>query len=142
MSTGSSPVRARTSVDRADPRAARSARDFIARFVPEPHLVELRETAVLLVSEVVTNALRHADGFIALELSRYPDRVRVDVTDETERVPADADAALLDESGRGVPIMDALSDRWGSAPRGIGKVVWFELDLPRVSREGPARTEP
>jgi hypothetical protein len=36
----------------------------------------------------------------------------------------------LDEAGRGVPVMDALADRWGTAPQGEGKVVWFELDLP------------
>ena len=41
-----------------------------------------------------------------------------------------AGGGLLDESGRGVPLMDALSDRWGTSPHGAGKVVWFELDLP------------
>ncbi len=123
------PRHERISVDRLDPRAARAARDFIARNVGEPELVDLRETAVLLVSEVVTNALRHTDGRIELALWRFPDRVRVEVSDETSRSPVAAGGGPLDESGRGVPLMDALSDRWGTSPHGDGKVVWFELDL-------------
>ncbi len=124
------PEHDRTTIDRLDPRAARSARDFIARHVAEPELTDLRETAVLLVSEVVTNALRHTDGNVDLALWRFQDRVRVEVSDETSRSPVASRAGLLDESGRGVPLMDALSDRWGTSPHGEGKVVWFELDLP------------
>ncbi len=124
------PEHDRTTIDRLDPRAARSARDFIARHVAEPELTDLRETAVLLVSEVVTNALRHTDGNVDLALWRFQDRVRVEVSDETSRSPVASRAGLLDESGRGVPLMDALSDRWGTSPHGDGKVVWFELDLP------------
>jgi anti-sigma regulatory factor (Ser/Thr protein kinase) len=82
------------------------------------------------VSEVVTNALRHSHGRVELELWRFADRVRVEVSDETSRGPVQAGADLLDESGRGVPLMDVLSDRWGTSPQGAGKVVWFELDLP------------
>ena len=126
----SRPVHDRTSIDRLDPRAARSARDFIACHLPEPRLTDLRETAVLLVSEVVTNALRHTSGQVDLELWRFPDRVRVEVCDETSRTPVVSLSGLLEESGRGVPLIDGLSDRWGTSPHGDGKVVWFELDLP------------
>jgi PAS domain S-box-containing protein len=124
------PLHARTTVDRLDPRAARAARDFIAGFVSSPELVDIRDTCVLLVSEVVTNALRHTDGQVTLELWRYPGRLRVEVSDETSRGPVVAGGGPLDEAGRGVPLMDALADRWGTAPHGEGKVVWFELDLP------------
>jgi PAS domain-containing protein len=124
------PAHARTWIDREDPRAARAAREFIAGHLSEPALGDLRETAILLVSEVVTNALRHTDGRVDLELWRFADRVRVEVSDETSRNPVPAVSSLLDESGRGVPLMDALSDRWGTSPHGAGKVVWFELDLP------------
>jgi PAS domain S-box-containing protein len=124
------PVHARTTVDRVDPRAARAARDFIAAFVRSPEVLHLRDTCVLLVSEVVTNALRHTEGEVTLELWRYPAHLRVEVSDETSRGLVTGGGDLLDESGRGVPLMDALSDRWGTAPHGQGKVVWFELDLP------------
>ena len=122
------PVRAL--IDRLDPRAARMARDFIAAQVAEPGLGDLRDTAVLLVSEVVTNALRHTDGRIELVVRRLPGRLRVEVADEEARPPVDTGAGPLDDGGRGVPIMDALSDRWGTRTDGAGKVVWFELDLP------------
>jgi anti-sigma regulatory factor (Ser/Thr protein kinase) len=124
------PINARTMVDRADPRAARSARDFIAGFLSAPELVDVRDNCVLLVSEVVTNALRHTDGEVSLELWRFPRWLRVEVADETSRGPVAELHDPLDDSGRGVPLMDALSDRWGTAPHGDGKVVWFELDLP------------
>jgi hypothetical protein len=52
---GHRPVHAQTSVDRVDPRAARAARDFISSFVGDSELVGIRDTCVLLVSEVVTN---------------------------------------------------------------------------------------
>jgi anti-sigma regulatory factor (Ser/Thr protein kinase) len=123
------PVNARMMVDRADPRAPRTAREFIGGFMGSFELLEVRETCVLLVSEVVTNALRHTDGEVALELWRFPDRLRVEVSDETSRGPVAGAHDPLDDSGRGVPLMDALSDRWGTAPQGDGKVVWFELDL-------------
>lgn len=132
------PVTVRTVVDRADPRAARAARDVIARFVASSELVDIRDTCVLLVSEVVTNALRHTDGQVVLELWLFPERLRVEVSDETSRGPVVGGGDLLDDSGRGIPLMDALSDRWGTAPQGDGKVVWFELDLPAPEPDGPA----
>lgn len=124
------PGHARTWVDRADPRAARAARDFIAGFLGAPAETALRDTCVLLVSEVVTNALRHTDGEVMLELWLYPDRLRVEVSDQTSRGPVVSGGDPMDEFGRGVPLMDALSDRWGTAPHGDGKIVWFELDFP------------
>ncbi len=121
---------AQLSVDRSDPRAARAARDFIAGFIGSPRLLDIRDTCVLLVSEVVTNALRHTEGEVFMQLWLFPDRLRVEVSDQTSREPVTGGGDLLDESGRGVPLMDALSDSWGTAPHGAGKVVWFELDLP------------
>lgn len=121
------PSLASMSVDRRDPRAARMARDFIAGQLGAWGLDELRDTTVLLVSEVVTNALRHTRGQIDIELCRLPGRVRVEVSDEASSPPILAVTDLLAESGRGVPLMDALADRWGTAPRGDGKVVWFAL---------------
>ena len=124
---------ARTVVDRRDPRAARAARDFLAGFLPQAELEDIRETCVLLVSEVVTNALRHTDGQIHLAVWRYQDRMRVEVSDEEDRPPVIGVTDVLDESGRGVPLMDALADSWGTAPHRAGKIVWFELNLPHGS---------
>ncbi len=127
-----SPTIARMSVDRADPRAAREARDFIAGQLGHWGLDGLHDTTVLLVSEVVTNALRHTRGRVDIELCRLPGRVRVEVSDEAATPPTLFEMDLLAESGRGVPLMDALSDQWGTAPRGDGKVVWFTLFDPEA----------
>jgi anti-sigma regulatory factor (Ser/Thr protein kinase) len=116
------------SVDRADPRAARTAREFIAGALREWELDDLRETTVLLVSEVVTNALRHTEGSVDLSMSRLPGRLRVEVADDVSVAPRRRGGEPLDESGRGVPLLAGFSDRWGTAPRGRGKIVWFELD--------------
>ena len=89
---------------------------------------EFVEDAVLLVSEVVTNALRHTEGSIELSMSRLPGRLRVEVADDVSASPRRRDGGPLDESGRGVPLLAGFSDRWGTAPRGGGKIVWFELD--------------
>lgn len=119
---------AHKSIDRSDPRAARRARDFISEALLAWHLDELRETTVLLVSEVVTNALRHTHGQIELTMSRLPGVLRVEVADETSTAPRRKDTGLLDETGRGLPLLGGFSDRWGTAPLGEGKIVWFELD--------------
>jgi anti-sigma regulatory factor (Ser/Thr protein kinase) len=123
-----SPATARQSIDRSDPRAARHARQFISGVLLDWDLVEQRETVVLLVSEVVTNALSHTDGEIELTMSRLPGLVRVEVSDERAEAPHDLGGGLFDESGRGIPLLGGFSDRWGTLALGRGKVVWFELD--------------
>jgi anti-sigma regulatory factor (Ser/Thr protein kinase) len=123
-----SPATARQSIDRSDPRAARHARQFISGVLLDWDLADQREIVVLLVSEVVTNALSHTDGEIELTMSRLPGLVRVEVSDERAAAPHDLGGGLLDESGRGVPLLGGFSDRWGTLPLARGKVVWFELD--------------
>jgi serine phosphatase RsbU (regulator of sigma subunit) len=116
------------SVDRTDPRAARHAREFIAGALAGWGLGHLQDTTVLLVSEVVTNALRHTDGSIEMTMLRLPGRLRFEVVDDVSAAPRHRGGGLLDEAGRGVPLLAGFSDRWGTAPRGRGKIVWFELD--------------
>ncbi|MEU9103667.1 ATP-binding protein [Streptomyces xanthophaeus] len=91
-------------------------------------------TAELVLSELVTNAVRHARApqgrDIGVRLARYDGVVRVEVADAgpavklTPQVVADHD-----ERGRGLAVVAALADRWGCCPRrhGIGKAVWAEL---------------
>lgn len=115
------------SVDRRDPMAARHAREFIAGVLAEWDLDDLQDTTVLVVSEVVTNALRHTEGSIEMTMCRLPNGLRVEVADDGSVAPSHRGGDVL-ESGRGVPLLDGFSDRWGSARRGNGKIVWFELD--------------
>jgi len=90
----------------------------------------------LVVSELVTNAVRHARASqsITLELSRHDDVVRVMVSDESTSPPEPGDlTSQTAEGGRGVELVDALADRWGSEPRRGGKTVWCELRAtPRI----------
>ncbi|MFI7138944.1 ATP-binding protein [Streptomyces massasporeus] len=96
---------------------------------------EVTETAELLLSELMTNAYRHARVPAGREIWARcvvtEDRVRVTVTDANGTLPIAGTASLDDESGRGLALVAALADDWGAEGRewGIGKEVWFELTL-------------
>jgi anti-sigma regulatory factor (Ser/Thr protein kinase) len=115
--------------------APRLARTFAAETLARWSIgVEDVEAVRLVASELVTNAVRHAAASrsITLELSLHDDVVRVMVSDGSTSAPERGDlTSRTAEGGRGVELVDALADRWGSEPRRGGKVVWCEL---RASR--------
>ncbi|GAA1944054.1 ATP-binding protein [Kitasatospora viridis] len=91
-------------------------------------LAALADTAELLASELVTNALQHAGTGARLDAVVTAERrLLVEVRDEGTGLPrprpADADAT----NGRGLLLVEALADRWGVRLRADGKVTWFEL---------------
>ncbi|WP_124439801.1 ATP-binding protein [Streptomyces sp. NL15-2K] len=104
---------------------------------------EVTETAVLLLSELMTNAYRHAKVSLGREIWTRcileSDRLRVSVADANDTLPTPREASLDDESGRGLTLVTALADTWGSEPRppGIGKTVWFELSAKPASAPSP-----
>jgi anti-sigma regulatory factor (Ser/Thr protein kinase) len=92
-------------------------------------LADSEDVTLLLVSELVTNALHYGLPPLDLRLSADSGRVRVEVFDAAgDRRPARQFAPLDAASGRGIEIVAALASRWGSAPAPTGKVVWFEVD--------------
>jgi hypothetical protein len=105
------------------PRSIREARKFFGSIVTQP---AIRETGELLVSELTTNALRHASGPFEVRVRPKP-RVRVEVRDSGEALPSLNDANPSDESGRGLQIVGRLARSWGTQELAHGKVVWFEL---------------
>lgn len=96
---------------------------------------EYEESAVLLLSELFTNALRYRPPGtqIVTRFMLYPDRFRLEVDDASESVPFVQKPSDDDESGRGLLLVEALADKWDVTPRtregfyAPGKTVWFEL---------------
>ncbi|MFF1450107.1 SpoIIE family protein phosphatase [Streptomyces sp. NPDC058274] len=87
------------------------------------------ETAELLVSEVVTNAVRHGSGeSVGLRLVRT-DALLCEVTDDEPGLPALLGAGVYDESGRGLRVVSRLAREWGASASGHHKTVWFEQAL-------------
>jgi serine/threonine-protein kinase RsbW len=94
-------------------------------------VAHLEETAVLLVSELVTNAVRHAStggSALVLRLETAGGWLRIEVHDADRRMPQPRTPDVLDESGFGLVLLDALADKWGIRESTIGKAVWAELD--------------
>jgi anti-sigma regulatory factor (Ser/Thr protein kinase) len=94
----------------------------------------LAETVVLLVSELVTNAVVHAGGPAELRLllpeQAHPGggALRVEVADASARAPHPRRADDEDTHGRGLELIAGLADRWGWQREGTGKRIWCELD--------------
>ncbi|WP_051940011.1 SpoIIE family protein phosphatase [Phaeacidiphilus oryzae] len=115
----------------AEPSAVGRARRLLRSTVQEWRLDDSSaETAQLLVSELVTNAVRYAVAPIGLRLIRRPDRLLVEVADPLPDPPRERRAGRSDEGGRGLQLVRRLADQWGTRAQGPGKVVWFELSLP------------
>lgn len=108
------------------------ARQAIREVLPSWRLAPLEEPALLLVSELVTNAIRHArngDRMIALRLETTADGLRIEVHDGDPRWPQPGTPDSLDESGFGFVLVEALARTWGVTDLAVGKAVWAELDL-------------
>jgi anti-sigma regulatory factor (Ser/Thr protein kinase) len=112
--------------------SAASARRFVAWALDRWNCPEdFTERVMLLTSELVTNAYRHAGSETRVSVRCEDDHVRVEVRDSgrggLELRPQDTNRT----NGRGLHIVDALADRWGHRSDRSGTVVWFELVGPR-----------
>jgi anti-sigma regulatory factor (Ser/Thr protein kinase) len=88
----------------------------------------LAETLILLISELVTNAVVHTGCPAVLRMLFGGPGVRVEVADASDRAPARRRAAGDDTGGRGLELVDGLADRWGWQREGAGKRIWCEID--------------
>lgn len=128
------------------PAAVRRARHWAADLMAQanpPHNPDLTDAVVLLVSELVTNAIRAVSRLAAvpgsqpaigvrprvwLAVSSSPDLVRIEVHDTAcIPVPPSHHADDFEESGRGLEVISVLATDWGWNPDAMGKVVWCEL---------------
>ncbi|MGH3345317.1 MAG: ATP-binding protein [Carbonactinosporaceae bacterium] len=108
--------------------------------LPEP-----TETATLLVSELVTNAVTHAEhggAAVTLLVMSSAGTVRVEVHDADPTPPKVRHPDGLDEDGRGLLLVTTLAHRWGVRPLPTGgKAVWFEITHPRPGTGAPTGSE-
>ncbi|WP_411099923.1 ATP-binding protein [Streptomyces sp. x-45] len=118
----------------AAPDAVHTARSLVRRTLGDWRLDSVGDIAALLVSELVTNALRHATGPIGVRVVRDPAGAAgillVEVSDPLPDPPRERAARPDDEDGRGLQLVATAARRWGTRPGEAGKTVWFELALP------------
>ncbi|WP_344259610.1 SpoIIE family protein phosphatase [Streptomyces sodiiphilus] len=121
-------------VTELEPRAesVREARRLVRAMLADWDLGEIEESVELLVSEVVTNAVRYAERPVTLRLLRT-DVVRCEVGDDVPQLPRMRQAGPADEGGRGLYLVQRLARRWGATRLGTGKLVWFEVACPAPS---------
>ncbi|UCM90141.1 SpoIIE family protein phosphatase [Streptomyces marincola] len=110
----------------AERHVVRRARQAVREALRAWDLTALSDTAELLVSELVTNAVRHARGPVGLRVV-HGGSLLVEVTDPLPDPPRKRPARLDDEGGRGLPLVAQESRRWGTRYEPSGKTVWFEL---------------
>jgi serine phosphatase RsbU (regulator of sigma subunit)/anti-sigma regulatory factor (Ser/Thr protein kinase) len=110
------------------PASVTEARSFVSDALDdvEPEVVQV---VALLVSELATNSVHHASAGFTLDIERGRERIRVAVSDAGPGTPEMRSPEPVEPSGRGLRIVEALSEEWGcsKAPDGVGKTVWFEV---------------
>ncbi|MFI6559152.1 SpoIIE family protein phosphatase [Streptomyces sp. NPDC050534] len=120
------------------PDAVMHARRFTARTLRGWQVGEVADAVLLVVSELVTNALVHTQGPVRLDLALRGDQVRVCVTDSSPRAPAKP--VIVDwesTGGRGLLLVEAMSEAFGSMPVAGGKQVWSEIAVPPREERSP-----
>ena len=108
------------------------ARQFVDHVLGGRCPASVTEATALLVSELVTNAVRHAGTDLTLTLVTTRDGVRVEVRDHSAQMPQLARPTA--GSGRGLMLVERIAHRWGMQREGGGKVVWCEL-TPRSTED-------
>ncbi|MFI9099123.1 ATP-binding protein [Streptomyces fildesensis] len=110
------------------PESASTARRLAVSVLRQWSLPQLSDTVELLVSELVGNAVRHTGArTFGIRMLHRRGWIRVEVRDPSRALPCLLPVRELDVSGRGLFLVDKLSDRWGVDLQPRGKTTWFEL---------------
>jgi hypothetical protein len=114
--------------------SARHLRRILRLYLTAWEMDDLCDSASLALTELIANVVRHCpDRRAAVLILRLPEGrgLRVEVTDASPRPPLSTAVDELAEGGRGVAIVEAVTDRWGWVPLTDrpGKTVWFECDV-------------
>lgn len=123
----------------AELESARRARQLIRAAIAVWGLDGLADAAETIVTELTSNAIRHAPRrYFRVEITRLSaTTVRISVSDRSRKVPQVTIPDFEAETGRGLLLVEALSTVWGCDEKGWGKVVWAQLDVP----EAPLRSQ-
>lgn len=111
-----------------DPVSVRRARAFVADALAEAS-DEQRDRAVLITSELATNAIVHAGSGFTVTATATTDDIRIAITDAGGDVPTMRHPGQTEVHGRGLLITDSLADDWGVDVGADGTTVWFTLAL-------------
>ncbi|MEU9169639.1 SpoIIE family protein phosphatase [Streptomyces sp. NPDC048420] len=116
---------------RLEPAEVGRARAVVREQIHEWGLAKLADAAELMVSELVTNAVRHSHSRpVEVRLVRG-DTLLCEVDDDDHDLPSLLSAGPTDEHGRGLRVVSTLAREWGASRTKAGKTVWFEMTLPR-----------
>ncbi|MGA5495289.1 ATP-binding SpoIIE family protein phosphatase [Streptomyces cinereoruber] len=129
------PRRTLMTIAQAEPERIAEAREQMRQLLHDWADGDQLDSAVLMVSEMVTNVLVHTDGdaLLVAEVAcggGTSRRLRVEVSDTSDELPHKRHPGEMASSGRGLVLMEMLAHAWGVDPRGEGKSIWFELDEP------------
>jgi anti-sigma regulatory factor (Ser/Thr protein kinase) len=125
------------------PDAPAICRELVGRACERWGIPRVRRLAELIISELASNAVLHARTPAAVTVRLAGDCLQMAVRDGDPRLvyrpPPGAHGAHHGEHGRGLLILEAMADTWGSAPTANGKVVWAQVQIPRSRPAPPLR---
>ena len=110
---------------------ARTARRAVMQVVGDNGSIQFVRDAILLTSELVSNAVIHTEQGCAVTVAfdRSEQRLRVEVADSSEELPTMASRSDRGRiGGLGLVLVEDVATRWGTTPTATGKTTWFELD--------------
>ncbi|WP_198520707.1 ATP-binding protein [Kitasatospora sp. CB02891] len=124
------------------PEAAKAARELVRTRLAHAGLAEVSDDAVMVVSEIVGNSVRHSGTrYVRIWVTCTGRVVRISVADSSRTLPTLIIARDADEGHRGLGLVDALSYRWGADLLELGKVVWAEFETRPAPSFGSAALE-
>jgi anti-sigma regulatory factor (Ser/Thr protein kinase) len=123
---GNAPKRESCLLPRSDDAPAK-ARRFVAAALASWDVADAFGDVLLITSELVTNAVRHAESNVKVSIDLAGERVRLEVADLSEHLPVKAEIGAARDGGWGLHIVEHLCTRWGLEPRRGGKTVWCEV---------------
>ncbi len=116
-----------------------AVREFVSEILAAWDCKDTDETTCLLANELATNAVVHAGTDITVRVSPVPPMLFVEVEDGSPELPEQLDLTPESERGRGLFLVQALSERWGAERTSGGKVVWFQVKAAFASDPGRRR---